>query len=1336
MRVTNLAIKNRTVIVVLIGLLVVGGLLSYISIPKESSPQIEFAMIVVTTVYPGASPNDIESIITQKIESEVAVITGIDEIRSTSTEGVSSIIIEFVPDKDVTVAAQEVREKVDLAKPEFPSDVEDPIVSEIDFSEFPIMSVNLLSSGSLSRLRETAEDLQDVLDNDPGVLEVDLIGGLEHEVQVNIDIARLQGYGLAIGDVVAAIQTENANIPGGSIDLGPENYLVRIDGEFNEPSEIENLVVSSPGGRSVYVRDIGEVVFGYKDRASYARLELLQTEVEQGEFVPVDNPQNLQVIRLDVKKRAGENIIETVDRVHGMLESFSFPAGTSYTVTGDQSEQVEILITDLENNIIAAIIFVILVLLFFLGIRNAVLVGVAIPLSMFVSFLIFSMLGQTLNFIMLFSLIIALGMMVDNAVVILENIYRFREEGHGRWEAAKGAVEEVGMAVAASTATTVAVFVPMLFWPGIIGKFMGYLPLTLIVTLSASLFVALIINPVIAGFLIRLDSEIKKKERSKRMKRVLYGFVAFLALLIGLANWKTLVFLAVTIPLLVWLYRRVLDPTYKRFSSETVPRMTARYREFLDWMLVRDYSGKRALFKNTFALGTFTAGFILLILGGVIAGLVGFPSALLLLVPGGIALFIGVLSIIGHTLESAFLGRGTTIKAGLLLGAVFVVITVLLMVPLSFIKAALGLALAAILVQRFVLRESSFVRPGLAIILVCLVIGYGLGGFLDYSALDVKAITTMFVLVGLIVLAGFLGKIFAGDRTSIILTDNRARLLNGTLGSLFGIFVLFGVAPTGVEFFPTTDPNMIQITAEAPLGTNLEESNRISNDIFARVSDLLENDEDARQNTKDIQTGVGVGGDVMFGGGAAGPERSTITMNMVDFSARAEPSSETMRKVREEIRGTPGLDIQVEQDQNGPPTGAPINIEISGEDFDQIVQISDEIKARLVDASASGTVPGLVDIRDNLNTGRPEFQVMIDRERAAQFGLSTQQIASTVRSAVNGIEASTWRDGKDEYDITVRLEEADRGNLESLQSLTILHEGNQIPLVSVAHVEVGSGLGSVTRLDQERVVTVQGDVAPGVNAAAALQMVKAHLAEYVESVPPGYTVSYTGESEDMDESFSFLFTALMIGITLITMILIAQFNSVKNPFIIMVAVGFSLIGVMLGLILTRTPFGLMTFIGLISLAGIVVNNAIVLVDYIEQLRDRGENKHEAILDGGATRLRPVLLTACTTIIALIPLTFGINIDFMGMMTDLDPNFQIGSENTQFWGPMGIAIISGLTFATFLTLVIVPVMYSSFDSVANRLSSLRGDLQTEPAKADTPATITATSGNGSATEPAT
>ena len=1264
MKVTDIAIKNRIAVVVLTAILVLGGLYAYVTIPKEAQPQIEFATIVVTTLYPGASPDDIESIITQEIEREVATINGIDELRSTSTEGVSTVVIEFLPDVDVDDAAQEVREQVDIAQAEFPAEVEEPIVSEIDASEFPILTVNLAGSYSLARLRDAAEDLQDEIEGVPGVLEVDLIGGLEREVQINVDLGALQGYGLAFNDLIATIQAENTNIPGGSVDIDRLNYLVRVDGEFDEPEEIESLVVDAPGGTPIYIRDVADVEFGFKDRDSYARLEVLQEEVESGVFVPVEGAEDLQVISLSVKKQSGENIIETVDRVEAAIASFDFPSGTEVTITGDQSENVETLIKDLENNIIAGILFVVAVLLFFLGVRNATLVGIAIPLSMFLSFLIFQVMGQTLNFIILFSLIIALGMLVDNAVVIVENIYRFREEGYGRFEAARAATAEVGGAVAASTATTVAVFVPMLFWPGIIGRFMSYMPLTLIVTLSASLFVALIINPVITGYLVRLDDE-ERRPANARLKKFALGLVAFTAVVVGLTNWKTLVFLVIAIPALVVLYRYALRPAELRFSKKTLPRLTQRYRHFLNWMLERDYTAKRAMLRNTFALGSFTLGFLLLLLGGGLSAAAGQIAGLLLLVPGGILLALGTIGIVFHALESAFLGGRTSVKGGLIFGAVVGVLAVLLY----------------------------------------------LAGRIDNPAVIIALLS----LPAIIVIAGLLGIVFGKDRERLVLTDNRARLLTGTLAMLVAIVGLFFIAPTGVEFFPTTDPDQVQVTLEAPLGTNIEASNRVALEAFGRIEALLEGNPAAGANTETILTGVGVGGDALFGGGASSPERTQITLNMVDYDAREEASSVTMRRLREELQGIPGTELSIEQNQNGPPTGAPVNIEISGPRFERIVDVSQEIKTRLRRAAERGEIAGLVDLTDNLNTGRPEFQVDIDRERAAQFGLSTSEVAQTVRAAINGIEASTYRDGKDEYDITVRLREADREDLRTLESLTIPYEGSQIPLVSVAEINVGSGLGSVTRLDQERVVTVQGDVAEGYNGNAVLAEVQAFLADYIAELPAGYSVEYTGESEEQQESFGFLFVALLIGVALISMILIAQFNSISNPLIIMVAVGLSLIGVLLGLILTRTPFGLFTFIGIISLAGIVVNNAIVLIDYIEQLRERGLDKREAVVEGGATRLRPVLLTALTTILGLVPLTFGINIDFVGLITDLAPDFQFGSANTQFWGPMGTAIISGLTFATFLTLVIVPVMYSSFDSVALRLGSAfgRGDEAGRP-----------------------
>jgi multidrug efflux pump len=1259
MTITNISIRNRVAVVVVAVLLSLGGLFAYLTIPKESTPQIEFATIVVTTLYPGASPDDIESIITQEIEREVQSINGIDDLRSTSTEGVSTVVIEFLPSVDTRDAKAEIRDAVDRAKAEFPTDVEEPIISEIDTSEFPVITVNLAASYSLAQLRDAAENLQKELESAFGVLEVDLIGGIEREVQVNVDLAALQGYNLTFDDVIDTIRRENTNIPGGSIDLDRLNYLLRIDGEFRDPREIESLVIESPGGRPVYIRDVADVVFGFKDRTSYARLEVLQEEVSSGVFVPVDNVRNLQVVSLVVKKRPGANIIETVASVREATDTFPLPTGTEITYTGDQSENVQTLVNDLENNIIAGLIFVISVLLFFLGVRNATLVGIAIPLSMFIAFILFAGMGQTLNFIMLFSLIIALGMLVDNAVVIVENIYRFREEGYERWEAARLATAEVGGAVAASTATTVAAFTPMLFWPGIIGKFMSYLPLTLIVTLTASLFVALVINPVVTGYLVRLESE-EKPLRSEFVKRLGYVLMAVTALIVGLVNWRTLVFAAVVIPLVVLLHRRVLGPVAVRFQERGVPRMTADYRGFLTWMLRRDYSVPRAMLRNTFALGCFAGGFLLAIAGGALMSAAGI-AGIVLLAPGILLLLIGVIGIVVHALESVYLGGWTSVKVGAAFAGILAVLLVLL----------------------------------------------SLGGRID----SVAVVVALIAFPGVIVLVGILGAMTGRERDVLILTDNRARLLTGTFATLIAIVVLFQIAPTGVEFFPDTDPNQVQITLESPLGTNLEASNEVAHEAFARIDGLLNQNEAAYGNTRDILTQVGVGGDFMFGGGSARPERSRITLNMVDYSARHEPSPRTLLRIREELHGIPGVSTTITKDQQGPPTGAPVNIEITGEDFRQLVAIAGDIRERLERGAAvpdeSGRPPlaGLVDVSDNLDTGRPEFRVEIDRERAAAFGLSTQQIASTVRSAVTGVEASKYRTGENEYDIMVRLRESDRASLESLQSLTILYEGQQIPLVSVASLEAASGLGAVTRQNQQRVVTVSGNAAEGVNGYELLGRVQAELRPYVETLPAGYTIRYTGESEDQQESFGFLFTALLIGIALISIILIAQFNSVKNPLIIMVATGLSLIGVMLGLIVTRTPFGLMTFIGVISLAGIVVNNSIVLVDYIEQLRQRGMDKLEAVVEGGATRLRPVLLTAMTTIIGLIPLTFGINIDFVGLITNLDPAFQFGSENTQFWGPMGTAIISGLTFATFLTLVIVPVMYSTFDSVATHVGAL-------------------------------
>ncbi len=1285
MRITNLAVSYRTSVVVMTIILAVIGLASYISIPKESTPSIEIPVIVVTTIYPGASPDDVESLITQEVESEIQDVNGIKEIRSTSTEGVSTIIVEFNTDVSIDDAYQKIRDKVSVAKPDLPQDIEEPIISEIDTQEFPIVTINLAAGYSLARLKDVAEDLVDEIETIPSILEVDLIGGLEREVQVNVDRSKLQGYNLAFFDIINAIQQENVTLPGGSINVDRFDYLVRVSGEFESPEEIKDLVVKVPDrapgmGKAspIYIRDVADVRFGFKERSSYSRLEVLQYEDENDNLYQVaeDEVETLQVISLNVKKRAGENIIEAVEAVNEKLEAFPLPNGTEVVITGDMSEMVRALVEDLENNIISGLIFVVSVLFFFLGIRNSFLVGIAIPLSMGISFAVFSALGYALNFIMLFSLIIALGMLVDNAIVIVENIYRYREEGHGRFEAAKLATSEVGGAVVASTATTVAVFVPMLFWPGVIGKFMGYLPITLIVTLVSSLFVAIVINPVISGIFVRLEEE-EKKKLGRATKIAGVAVLVLVGVIIGLVNLTTLFVILGGAAVIYPVHRYVLNPIALRFARSTLPRIYNKYRNFLDWMLERDYTYKRALLRNTLVLSSFTIGIVLAVAGQLlgqvgteVSGQIPFSAAgLLLLVPGVILLVFGVLGILFHTAETVFAGGRASAKAGFVLGGVMAVFA----------------------------------------------------GLISWSTgeLNPQLLVTLFFLPAVLIIVGLLGMLRKSGRP-IVLTDNRAKLLNASLGVLFIIFGLYAVAPTGVEFFPETDPTQVRVIVEGVQGTTVETSNRNAAEAERRLNNLMDTWPNARRNVKNMLVNVGIGGDVLFGGGASGPERSSVTLNLVDYADRSEPSRATLARIRDEMQGIPGTEIEVEQDENGPPTGAPVNIEVSGEDFDEIVRITSEIKARLLEGAETGDIPGLVDIRDNLNTGRPEMAVHIDPERAARFGLDVFSIASTIRTAVNGTEAGTFRDGEDEYDITVRLEEVDRNNLESLKNLTILTEGNQVPLAAVADFRLESGLGSITRLDLSRVATIEGGTAPGYSGPEVLATVQGRLSDYVESLPTGYAVAYTGENEEQNEAFGFLGTALVIGLALIFFIMVAQFNSVAAPFIIMIAVGLSFIGVLLGLILTRSPFGLMTFIGTISLAGIVVNNNIVLIDYVMQLRDRGYSKHDAIVEAGATRFRPVILTALTTVLGLIPLTFGINIDFVGLLTSFDPAFSIGSDNTQFWGPMGTTIIAGLLFATFLTLVIIPVIYSIFDSLSDRLSVVfasKSPIVDEPAGAE-------------------
>jgi multidrug efflux pump subunit AcrB len=1259
MKLTKITLENRTAIVVFTAILIIAGAFSYSSIPKESNPSIEIPIFIVNTVYPGIAPADMESLITQPIERELQGISGVKEIRSTTTESFSSVVVEFELDVEINEASQRVRERVDLARTELPPDAEEPFIVEIDLDDFPIMTVNLGAEYPVSRLTEVAERLQDDIEAASGIREVEIVGNIEREVRVDVDLAALNGYGLGFGQLVNAIQGQNLTIPGGTMDVDMMNYLIRVSGEFENPSEIENLVIGRPvreGSTSaglVYMRDVADVFFGFQDRESYARLRTYKVD-KNGEKIdlPEEEIRDNQVISLNIKKRPGVNILETTDEVMQIVDNFSLPEGTSVLITGDTSEDVVTLISDLENSIISGMLFVVLVLVFFLGVRNALLVGTAVPLSILVGFIVLSALGYTLNFIILFSLIIALGLLVDNSIVVVENIYRYREMGYGKFESAKKGADEVGYALIAATATLLAAFVPMTFWPGIIGQFMGFLPLTLIIVLLCSLFVALVLYPVLTAYLVKLDTD-EAKPKPKLVKGIVAGLLVFAAIAIGVANIITLVVTLLTIVFFFVSYRYFIKPISAVFMEKTLPRILKYYKVIMRNFLKRDYSRKYSLLINTAALGSLTLALLLAIVGGSVS--IFSSAGMFLLYAAGVLAVIGILLVIIHSFEAVYRGGKISVVSGVLLGLLNA--TVLFLVSLS----------------KSVTIEVWLVLMSVPILLVVL---------------------------------GFIGSLRRVDK-SIILTDNRAVLLNSVFGALFAIFAMFGVAPTGVEFFPETDPNRIIIELEGPIGMNVDASNEIAKEVQQRVYDLIENDENVRANVESIQTNVGVAGDPLFGGGAQSPELSRLTLNLVDFGERAEPSSTTITKLRDKVNNIPDINITIEGEELGPPTGAPVNIEVSGENFDEIVRISEEITEILTEASTTQEVPGLVDVRNNISGGLPEYRVLVDYEKASRLGLSMADVAQTIRIANNGLESSKWRDGEDEYDIVVRLRPEDRNTLESLKNLNIqTMAGTTIPLVSVASFEEGSGLGTITRLDLQRTATIEGQAAPGFSGPEVLAQSQALLADYVENIPAGYSVEYTGENEDQEESFGFLTSALAVGFALIFLVMLLKFNNIVSPLIILTAVGLSLIGVLLGLVMTRTAFGLMTFIGIISLAGIVCVNNIVLMDYVKQLIDQGMSKKNAIIEAGLIRFRPVLLTALTTILGLVPLTFGININFVELFANFDPQLQFGSENTAFWGPMGIAIISGLTFATFLTLVLVPVLYSAYDSVSERLKAIK------------------------------
>ncbi|MCB2189533.1 MAG: efflux RND transporter permease subunit [Deltaproteobacteria bacterium] len=1025
MIVNEFALKRQVSVLVLLVLIVLGGMFAYSRLPRESTPDITIPYVFVNTTYEGVAPEDMEKLITIPIERKLKGLSDVEEIKSTSAEGLSTIAIKFLPKVDLDDALQKVRDKVDQAKQDLPADLpDDPVIDEASFSDWPIIQVVLSGPFSLKRLKVFAEEFEDKIEAIPGVLNAEIVGGLEREIHVEFDLDRVGAYNVPFNTLIGAVRDANVNMPGGSMDIGDAKYLVRVPEDYKNPAEIFSIVAYVKDGKPVYLRDVARIADSYKDPTTRSRLN------------------GRQSVTILVTKRAGENILLINDAIKVLVGDLRqvMPPNLEIDLVGDASKDVRMMVADLENNIISGLVLVLVVILLFIGGRSALFVSLAIPYSMLLTFGVLYMLDITLNMVVLFSLILALGMLVDNGIVIVENIYRHMQEGKPRAQAARDGTNEVAWPVITSTLTTLGAFVPMLFWPDIMGEFMGYLPKTLIIALTASLFVALVINPVLS------------------------------------ARYQT------------------VRPVKARGGEGEANRIKRIYRGMLEWSLAHR----------------------------------------------------------------------------------------LVVVGLAFVMLLASVA-------------------------------------------------------------------------------------------------AFGLWGRGVEFFPETEPRRAFVYVKAPEGTNLGASDT----LVKRVEEIVSPYKDVNF----VIANIGSAGGDPFTSGGVGTHLSRITLDFKDLHDRSRPSSEIIKELRQKlIAAIKGAEIRVEKEEEGPPTGPPINLEIAGKDVRTLGVLAARVR-KLIQG-----VPGLVDLKDDFVKGKPEIKVEVDKEKAALLSLDTYQVALTVKTAVGGYKVGVYREGKDEYDIVARLPEKDRSSLEGLRRVTVSGpQGEPVPLTSVASVGLSSGLGAINRLDQRRVVTVSANVSGRLanDIIADLEKLLAGM-----EWPRGYDYRFTGEQREQEKSSDFLGNAFLAALFIIFLILVTQFNSAVTPLIILTSVLLSLIGVFLGLLITGTAFGIiMTGVGVISLAGVVVNNAIVLIDYFNQLKASGLASRAALVQAGLTRFRPVMLTALTTLLGLLPMATGVSFDFTNFRWD------IGGESSQWWGPMAVAVIFGLGVATLLTLVVVPVLCSLQDSAA-------------------------------------
>ncbi len=1106
---TNLAVDNSTSVFLLTIMIFIFGLFAYEQVPKEQFPEVDLPQVFVNTPYFGNSAADIESLITRPLEKELQSVDGVKTIQSTSIQDFSVITVEFNSDEDVNDATRRVKDAIDIAKTELPTDLDsDPFVQEINLSKLPIVTINVSGDFPPEDLRRYAELMQDELEEVDGISAVNLKGVQEREIEIAVDARRMESLQISFQDIEAAISSENLTLSGGEIVNNGIRRAIRVVGEFEDARELSNTIIKRENQRLVYLRDVASVAFGYEDPTSIARAN------------------GLPVISLDIIKKSGENLLSTSELVDETVADLRtrLPQDIDVTYFNNQSTRTRAEVENLENSIISGVILVVVVLLFFLGLRNALFVGIAIPLSMLMGILWIWLTGVTLNIVVLFALILALGLLVDNGIVIVENIYRYMQLGEVSDRAAKFGAGEVAWPIIASTATTLAAFLPLAVWPGIVGEFMKYFPITLILVLTSSLIVALVINPVLASRMMRVDKRAEtKRGRRRKVRNTLITAGALMVIgVIGLvvgANWLFNLMLVSTIVTLVYFF--LMRPASFVFQDRFLPWLELRYNR-----------------------------------------LIGFS--------------------------------------------------------LRFSK-------------------------------------------------------TMFA---------------------------------GTIGLLLLALVLTYIKPPQLEFFPTADPLYVNAFVELPLGSDIAATDEVAKTLEQRILKMLEPYDNiveavltqVGENTSDPNAPPEPG---------VTPNKARITVSFVPFRDRNGISTtDVMEEIRKTIRGLPGVKVSVDQNASGPATGKPINLEITGDDVNKLVTLGDDV----INYINRQGVPGIEELTADVKLGKPELLVQVNREAARRYGLSTGQIASALRTSVYGKEISTYKLGEDEYPIFLRLDEADRNQVANLldQRITFRDPSSgritQVPISTVANVQYSTTYSAIKRKDLDRVITISSNLLDGYVSNDIIPEIDAAMQNY--NLPEGFSYEFTGEQQQQQEDVGFLLGAFVFALFLIFIIIVAQFNSISSPFIILTSVILSTIGVLLGYFFFGGTFSVVfTGVGIISLAGVVVNNAIVLIDYTtllmrEKVEEQGLDKisdlemsdiRNAIIEGGATRLRPVLLTAITTVLGLIPLAIGFNFDFFSFIANWDGQYFLGGDNTAIWGPMAWTVIYGLVFATFLTLVVVPVM---------------------------------------------